>query len=381
MTHVWIEPATYDGPQLKAQIVAMLERLPEGTIGSGKRVLIKPNLLVPALPEQAVTTHPLVVGAVAEYASDLGAKVTVADSPATVTAERVFRKGGYLKILEGLSARTANLEATLPVDIGEPFGHVPIAEAVMQADVVLNLAKLKTHTQMLLTLGVKNMFGCVVGMEKARWHLRTGIDRQQFARLLVRICAAVKPTYTIVDGIQALEGQGPGPRGEPRDFGLLIGGENPFAVDKTICLLLGLDPHQLATSHQAEALGVFDGQVHVHGDVTIGHDFKLPRLGPLTMGPPRFSRWMRRNLIQRPVPDNKRCKLCRACWELCPAKVIRHDTRGIQIDTEGCIRCYCCIEVCPHRAITAREPLLGRLFNRYLSGKLTSSEDSYSSDN
>jgi uncharacterized protein (DUF362 family)/Pyruvate/2-oxoacid:ferredoxin oxidoreductase delta subunit len=375
MTHVWIEPAAYDDQQLKALINAMLDRLPEGTIGPDKRVLVKPNLLVPAVPEQAVTTHPLVVAAVAAYACDLGAKVTVADSPVTVMADRVLRKGGYLEALEGLPVRTANLEATVPVDIGEPFGQVPMAETVMQADVILNLAKLKTHTQMLLTLGVKNLFGCVVGMEKARWHLRTGIDRQQFARLLVKICAAIGPTYTIVDGIQALEGQGPGPRGEPRQFGLLIGGENPFAVDKTICLLLGLEPRHLATSRQAEALNLFDGQVHIHGDVTICHDFKFPRLGPLTMGPPRFHRWMRRHLIQRPVPDNRRCKLCRACWELCPAKVIRHDTRGIQIDTENCIRCYCCIEVCPHGAITAKEPILGRLVNRYLSRKLTTPED------
>jgi uncharacterized protein (DUF362 family)/Pyruvate/2-oxoacid:ferredoxin oxidoreductase delta subunit len=375
MTHVWIEPAAYDAPQLKAKINAMLDRLPEGTIGPGQRVLIKPNLLLPAKVEQAITTHPQVVGAVATYACDKGAEVTVADSPVTVMADRVLRKGGYLEVLEGLPARTANLEATVPVDIGEPFGHVPMAEAVMQADVVLNLAKLKTHTQMLLTLGVKNLFGCVVGMEKARWHLRTGIDRQQFARLLVKICAAVKPAYTIVDGIQALEGQGPGSRGEPRDFGLLIGGEDPFAVDKTICLLLGLEPHQLATNRQAEALALFDGRVHIHGDVAICHDFKFPRLGPLTVGPPRFHRWMRRHLIQRPVPDNRRCKLCRACWELCPAKVIRHDTRGIQIDTEGCIRCYCCIEVCPHGAITAKEPILGRLVNRYLSRKLTTPAD------
>jgi uncharacterized protein (DUF362 family)/ferredoxin len=375
MNHVWIEPAAYDGSQLKRQINAMLARLPEGTIGPGKRVLIKPNLLVPALPEQAATTHPLVVAAAAEIACDLGAEVTIGDSPVAVSADRVLRKGGYLEALAGLPARTVNLEATIPVDIGEPFGHVPIAEAVMRADAVLNLAKLKTHTQMRLTLGVKNLFGCVVGMEKARWHLRTGIDRLQFASLLVRICAAVGPAYTIVDAITALEGQGPGPRGEPREFGLIIGGDNPFAVDKAICLLLGLEPNRLATSRQAEALGLFDGQVHIHGDVSICYDFKFPNLGPLNVGPPRLHRWMRRHLIQRPVPDNQRCKLCRACWELCPAKVIHHDIRGIQIDAEGCIRCYCCIEVCPHGAITARQPILGRLFNRYLTGKLTSPED------
>ncbi|MEJ2638591.1 MAG: DUF362 domain-containing protein [Desulfosarcinaceae bacterium] len=375
MNHVWIEPASYDGPHLKRLIYAMLDRLPKGAIGPGKRVLIKPNLLVPAVPEQAATTHPLVVAAVAEFACELGAQVTVADSPVAVSADRVLRKGGYLKVLEGLPVRTANLEATIPVEIGDPFGLVPMAEAVMRSDVVLNLAKLKTHTQMLLSLGVKNLFGCVVGMEKARWHLRTGIDRLQFASLLARICAAVQPAYTIVDGILAMEGQGPGLRGEPRDFGLLVGGDNPFAVDKAICLLLGLEPHRLPTSRQAEALALFDGQVHIHGDVSICHDFNFPDLGPLSAGQTPLQRWMRRHLIQRPVADNRRCKLCRACWELCPAKVIGHDIRGIQIDAEGCIRCYCCIEVCPHGAITAKQPLLGRLFNRYLNRKLTSPED------
>ena len=79
------------------------------------------------------------------------------------------------------------------MDVGEPFGQIDIARSAVEADVVINLAKLKTHTQMLLTLGVKNLFGCIVGFKKPEWHMRSGVDRNMFARLLVQIYQAIHP--------------------------------------------------------------------------------------------------------------------------------------------------------------------------------------------
>jgi uncharacterized protein (DUF362 family) len=155
----------------------------------------------------------------------------------------------------------------------------------MEADVVINLAKLKTHTQMMLTLGVKNLFGCIVGLKKPEWHMRTGVDRQMFGRLIVSIFEAVGPAYTIMDGILAMEGQGPGKSGTPRELGLLMGGKNAHAVDHVVCLQVGLDPDTLETHRNARALGVYDGSVHINGDLNILNDFQFPELGSLTMGP------------------------------------------------------------------------------------------------
>lgn len=78
-------------------------------------------------------------------------------------------------------------DAEAEVDIGPPFGRVPLAREALEAEAVINLAKLKTHSQLTLTLGVKNTFGCVVGLKKPEWHMRAGIDKTLFARLIVQI--------------------------------------------------------------------------------------------------------------------------------------------------------------------------------------------------
>ena len=146
-------------------------------IESGMRVLIKPNFLAPAAPERAMTTHPLVVRAVVEHVLGQGGRPTVADSPGRGSFERLLREGGYAQALAGLDVAVRPFRETVKVDIGAPFGRIDLAREAVQADLVVNLPKLKTHTMMLLTLGVKNLFGCVVGLAKPEWHMRSGIDR------------------------------------------------------------------------------------------------------------------------------------------------------------------------------------------------------------
>lgn len=365
MTQVIIKTACYEQHCINAVVGGMLDSMEPGLIRSGSRVLLKPNLLMPATPEKGIVTHPMIVRAAAEYLLQKGAVVQVSDSPAVGNFHKLGRVTGYNAALDGLDISFKAFDASVEVDIGEPFGRIPIAEDAVQADCIINLAKLKTHVQMGLTLGVKNTFGCIVGLRKPEWHLRTGVDRPQFARLLVQIHQAVAPAYTIVDGILALEGQGPGRGGLPRELGLLFGGTSAHGVDKTICTLLAMNPDDLPTYQQAVVLGLFDGKVHIKGDMNIIDDFQLPALGSLSMGPDTLKRFMRKYVIQKPVADNALCKLCGECWKICPAKVIVHNVKGVQFDYDRCIRCYCCLEVCPHGAIRAKEPVLGRL-RRYL---------------
>lgn len=366
MTKVFVKKSTYDPGRIRSQVTEMLDSMGPDWIAPGARVLIKPNLLLPATPDKGIVTHPMICRAVVKYLLDRGAHVQVSDSPGVGSFRKVITETGYKAALEGLDVELKPFEESIDVDIGEPFGRIPIARDAVEADRIINLAKLKTHAQMYLTLGAKNIFGCIVGLRKPEWHMRAGVDRQLFARLLVQICQAVRPAFTIVDGILALEGQGPGKSGTPRELGLLVGGADPHAVDKTICTLLGLDPSQLLTNAIARDMGFFDGHVHVNGDMRIVEDFKFPELNSLSLGPESFSRFMRRYMLQKPVVDNKKCKLCGECWRICPAKAISHDTRGIQFDYDLCIRCYCCLEVCLHGAIRAKEPVLGRLRRRLI---------------
>lgn len=364
MTRVFIKKAEYDLRLIRELVVELFDDMGADWIKPNTRVLVKPNLLLPATPDKAIVTHPLVCRAVVEYLIDKGAQVQVSDSPPVGPFHKLVRKTGYNAALEDLDVSLKPLRDSVEVDIGEPFGRIPIAKEVMEADLVINLAKLKTHAQMFLTLGVKNTFGCVVGMRKPEWHMRTGVDRQMFARLLVQIHEAVGPAYTLVDGILALEGQGPATSGRPRELRLLVGGASAHAVDKTICTLLGMDPKELLTYVQARKIGAYDGQVHVSGDIRIIDDFVFPELTSMSLGPEPLNRFMRKYMIQKPVVDNKQCKLCGECWKICPAKAVEHNVRGVKFNYDRCIRCYCCIEVCLHSAVCAKEPLLGRLWRK-----------------
>lgn len=366
MSKVFIRKAGYEKLLIRQLVAEMLDSSPGGDVSTGSHVILKPNLLLPAAPERGIVTHPMIVRAVAEYFLDKGARVQISDSPAVGNFAKIVRVAGYNGALDGLNVIVKPFEGSVEVDIGDPFGRVAISREAIEADRVINLAKLKTHAQMYLSLGVKNIFGCVVGLRKPEWHMRTGVDRALFARLLVRIHDVVAPAYTIVDGVTALEGQGPGKSGRPRELGLLIGSGNAHAVDRAICTLLGLAKDDLLTCRQASELGVFNGEVHVDGDLNIINDFQFPELGPLSLGPESLNRFMRKYVIQKPVADQKRCKLCGECWKICPAKAISHNVRGVIFDYDRCIRCYCCIEVCPYAAVRAKEPLLGALRRRFI---------------
>jgi len=356
----------YDYCNLRPLIFELLERLAGDKIRDKSRVLIKPNLLAPAPPGKAVLTHPLIVRAAAEYVLQKGGLPLISDSPAMGTFERVMKESGIRDALKGLDVECREFKRSIVVDVGPPFNKIEVAEDAMNADVVLNLPKLKTHTQMLLTLGIKNLFGCVVGLRKPEWHFRTGVDREMFARLLVKIYRAISPAVTLLDGILAMEGQGPGKGGRPRHLGMLIAGDDAVAVDMTVCRMLGLAPDSLLTNRmaaEAEPVGV---DILLDGEIPLIKDFGLPEITPLVFGPRSLHGFMRRHLVQRPFCDDCLCRLCGECWKYCPARAITVKNHELSFDYDACIRCYCCIEVCPHGALRAVETVYGRVTRKIL---------------
>jgi len=367
MTTVWFQKSEYDAALLKPAVFGLLDRIGSLHIPVGARVLIKPNFLAPAAPDRAMTTHPLVLRMVVEYVLEKGGHPLVSDSPGLGAFERLLRKGGYAQSLEGLDVELRPFTETVKVDVGEPFGRIDIAREAVAADVVINLPKLKTHTQMLLTLGVKNLFGCIVGLTKPEWHMRSGVDRQMFARLLVQVYRAIHPAATLLDGILAMEGEGPGRSGRPRELGILAAGASAPSVDLAVCRLVGVRPEDLPTHQAAAELGLVAETVAIAGDVSPVPAFKLPVLAPLTFGPKRLQRLMRRHLVQRPVADPAKCRLCGECWRCCPAKAITPYAKIVGFDYDRCIRCYCCVEMCPHGALKATETRPGRVV-RHLAG-------------
>ncbi len=345
-----------------------------------KAVLLKPNFLVARAPERAVNTHPQVIRAVARAALEAGARgVLVADSPSFGSGRRVASRLGLQSLLEPLGVEVGELDE--PVEVRRPGARYPalhLSRKVLEAEVVLNLAKCKTHGLCGLTLAVKNCFGAVVGTDKAAWHARAGRDADSFAGLVVEVCRAVAPALSLVDGVVGMDGNGPS-NGRPRPLGFLAAGLDPFVLDRALARLLGVGEDQVLTfgPDGAPDLSALEVRGEPLGAFTpSGWELprRLPRRDPggAHTGPRGvFGRWwfdlLRAGATPAPHFDPRRCSRCGHCLELCHSRALSwaqdggHPTgRRVRLDREACIRCYCCQEVCPEAAITLRRGLLGR---------------------
>jgi uncharacterized protein (DUF362 family)/Pyruvate/2-oxoacid:ferredoxin oxidoreductase delta subunit len=366
MAKVIIKNAAYDYRTLKPVFFDVFDAIAGGMVKKGGLVLIKPNLLAPAPPDKAIVTHLLIVKAAVEYVLDKGGRPVISDSPASGSFEKILIESGIKSALEGLDVEFKEFKKSVSIEVGKPFNRIEIAEDALHADLFINLPKLKTHGQMLLTLGVKNLFGCIVGMKKPEWHLRAGIDREMFARLLVKIYQIVKPSVTIIDGILAMEGQGPGRSGEPREIGIIAGSRDAASLDIALCGMLGIRPEELLTNRIAIEEGLTDKDVEVEGVMPEIKNFKFPEMTSGMFGPKIFHKFMRKHLTQRPVCNDEICKLCGECWRYCPAKAISRSKKRLHFNYDKCIRCYCCVEVCPYGALRAEETMPGKAARRLL---------------
>lgn len=344
----------------------------------GNRVLLKVNLLASASPEDAVTTHPAVVRAVIREVRAAGGVPAVGDCsgwegpPNRSRYLSVLGKAGIRRVCEEEGVEILHLsESAVVVDSpeGRAFRHFTIAKAVLEADVVVNLPKLKTHSLTLYTGAVKNVFGCIPGLHKAQFHWRAR-NAETFAQMLVDLLLAVRPAMTLMDAVVGMEGNGPR-SGRPRHVGAIVAGADPVAVDAVSCSLVGLDPLSVPVlrlaDQQARGVARLAG-IEVRGqtpEVMRVPSFRLP--DSYGRPAPAFAladRLLRNRLVARPEFIADRCRACWACVEACPAGALHKDTKAPKLDREQCIYCYCCQELCPHDAVALRRPLLSRLMTR-----------------
>lgn len=342
-------------------------------------MLIKPNLLKGARWDKAVTTHPSILESILilllSYRSDIS--FTIADSPGFGSGVTAARLSGYQHLSDDYPVvfrdiRThKNLKDLRPSASLTVARGLPVWSEIDRYDYIINCAKAKTHGQMGLTLSVKNVFGLVPGTHKVTQHYRAGTSRRHFARMLLELCAAISPQLHIVDGILAMEGNGPG-SGTPRWTGFLGMSQDPLALDFAVSSLLGYpvsrQPVLQAAAEEGYDFQTVPGRTSGSPAANPVRDFipSRPRslmqiLDPL---PPFLNRFIRRILTDKPVIDARSCNLCGVCASHCPARVMtvrqKSGAKYIHIKYDSCIRCYCCQELCPPGAIRITRGLFSR---------------------
>ncbi|MCB2187097.1 MAG: DUF362 domain-containing protein [Deltaproteobacteria bacterium] len=363
---------SYDSPVLE-EAVARAVDLAGGMaryVSPGQRVLVKPNLLAACPPEKAVTTHPAVVATVCRLVLEAGGKPFLADSPALDPFGRVAKKSGLAQVAEELGLELLELGEPTRVAVaqGSPRASLELARAAVEAPVIISLPKLKTHTLMLLTLGVKNLFGTVVAQRKAEWHFMVGLDRDNFAGLLLDIWGVLRPALTILDGVWGMEGLGPN-NGTPRHWGLVAASPDALALDATVGRFLEVDPGRWPLLREAARRGLLTPERQAPEllgdpwDAFPDRGITLPALDSLDMLPRPLNWLVRRYAVSKPAQEDRGCVECGKCAAVCPAHALTLTGRHAIFDYKACIRCYCCQEVCPQGAISFKKGLLVRLLN------------------
>jgi uncharacterized protein (DUF362 family) len=289
-----IRATSYDRAALQTALETLLE--PFGGISSivkpGDRVLLKPNLLTGARPTKECVTRPEIVYGVAQLVKAAGGKPFLGDGPAFGSAKGVAKANGYFPLVDELDLPIVEFKGKRYETVSEEFNHLLLSKEAMEADVVINLPKVKSHVQLTITMGVKNLFGCVPGKMKAWWHMEAGKDADRFGTMLVETARAINPDLTIVDGIIGHEGNGPS-GGEPKDLGVLGASQNVFALDRALIDILQVNPDLVPTIRASQRLELCPTIDDIEfpllhpTDLRID-DWKLPeKMMPIDFGAPR----------------------------------------------------------------------------------------------
>ncbi len=344
--------------------------------GPGETVLIKPNLLRAARPEEAVATHPEIVRACIRLVRRAGAQPLVGDLPAihegagrNAAAERsgiaqVCREEGDVWInLAGDGFQKLELLPGL---------QVRIARKALEADAVLSVGKVKTHIYTGGTGAVKNLFGCVAPSDRRRLH--ASLKSSEFSRALAALVRVVPVRFALQDGVVGMEGRGPG-QGTPRSLGLLMGSPDPVALDRVAAHLTGMDRRRQPVLDAAAEMGL--GENDLEKILVLGESLEAVKV-PFRLPPPvpafmasGATRFHFRTFDVRPEIDAELCEQCGSCVEICSTGAITLEPVP-SVDSSKCLSCFCCHEVCPSGAITERYGRMARLWLRLRSKAIRS---------
>ncbi|MGA2775691.1 MAG: DUF362 domain-containing protein [Candidatus Omnitrophota bacterium] len=329
------------------------------------KVLVKPNLLMAKEPEFGIDTHPEVMRAVIKVLKQINCKITVGDGPSVwgnqiENVDEVYRRSGVEKVCTEEEVRLVKF------DKRRMRKNFPLTTELDECDHLVNIPKFKTHDLTLLTGAVKNLFGLISGTFKTELH-KKHFEAGDFARVLVDIFEEARPSLTLIDGITAMEGDGPATSGKLRDLNLILASSDCVALDALMALIIGVTPESVLSTKEAGARGLGEADIkniQVLGEKLediIGKPFILPATS-LTKKVPKPVAYLARHLIKyHPYVKDENCIRCLACVDACPNGVISLKKGKIVFDYSKCISCFCCQEACPSSAIKVKKSLLAKI--------------------
>jgi len=338
-------------------------------VRSGERIVLKVNLLAGDVPEKSVTTHPSVFRCVAELLAAEGAMIQYGDSPGFGAPHAAAKKAGIAGVAKEMNIELADFKEGRDVfyEKGVQNKKFYVARGILESDGVVSLPKLKTHGLERFTGCIKNQFGCVVGIRKGEFHVKLP-DATDFARMIVDLNNFIKPRLYVMDGIMAMEGNGPR-GGTPRPMNVLLFSTDPVALDATACRLINLNPlfvPAIICGSETGAGTFLEEEIEIAGDdykSLICSDFIVDRTPVKAKRKNQTARFMKNRLVPKPVIIPGKCTRCGTCVHSCPVegKAVNwfdgDHTKVPTYDYNKCIRCYCCQEMCPEGAIVLEDPL------------------------
>ncbi|MFC1847619.1 DUF362 domain-containing protein [Chloroflexota bacterium] len=344
-------------------------------VKEGEKILIKPNVLIGTNPEKCICTHPYVFRAVGALLKNTNVVVSYGDSSGFGKSEANMKRAKLKDVADELEIVLADFNKGKVVTHKEAVlnKRFIIANGVLDSDGLISLPKLKTHGLTRFTGAIKNQFGCVPGLNKGQFHVKLA-NPFDFATMLVDLNTLLRPRLYIMDGIMAMEGNGPR-NGNPKKLGVLLFSSDPVALDSIACKIINLNPEYVPTSIPGEIAGL--GTYHYENIEVVGDniesvivkDFEVIREPVMPMSTGKLRKFLRNQTCLKPMINETICTNCGTCVKHCPVKPKAIDWHNEDKDGtptyeyENCIRCYCCQELCPEGAIFLHKPILGKIFN------------------
>lgn len=353
----------------------------DALLGKEEKLLLKPNFLAKCPPEKACTTHPEVFSGVAKYLQKKGyANLYYGDSPGHGDMHAIAKECGVYDVAKKLEVAVADFTAgkSTPYPDGVSAKEFVIANGVLECDGIVNICKMKTHMLERITGAQKNIFGCVFGLNKGASHVKYP-NATEFAKMLADLNLMLKPRFHIMDGVMAMEGNGP-QSGTPKEVGVILASTDAVALDTVFASLVYLDPLLVPTNVIGKERGVGEcdiAKIQVitpEGEMTVTEvqekygvrDFDVYR-GKADKGEIRQLKPFKKLIERKPKIKKNLCIKCGICVKSCPVDggALHFKTKGAPpvYDYTKCIKCYCCQEMCPKKAIYAYQNPIAKIAN------------------